>query len=525
MGRFTIYKKEKSIYSGIATIIGLFPFINIIDYAHTLPIVTSLAVLFGCMAGMLLLSRLYSSGSLNKNGSGIIRFDPFRIYGLFFLIDMNAEVFNDTKHQLIQVFVSMLLTAYFIFLRSLSAEKLERKIYSNIAALVSLYPFLIIVGYADSLSVVMGLMILFGCMSGMLLLSRRYFDGLIKKKETGYTFDAYRIYGLLFLLAMNRGIPVSETTTQLLQVFVSLLITFYFILIGSFTKDVKEKGIYVWLTGVLSLYPYWIIIMYADTLQTFVGTAVLFGCTAIMVLLSRKYFKGLLDKGRAGLQFDFYRVYGLLFLLAMNMDVLMRGPAHFILEIFVALLIPSYFILMRSTTTGKIERKTQLAAAILFSLYPYWVIVDQLTIPPVLEEEVNVLPLFIVSTTLLRKIFVKGKITQYIESGIVILLFLALIIDAMAGNTIYDALIIGTVSLAAMLFGFMMKYKSYFIAGTGTILFNVYMNTNSMWGEMHLSLNGKNKKTTGPLRRFLRKINKRSRIGSIGGINDIRRLG
>lgn len=96
---------------------------------------------------------------------------------------MNAEVFNDTKHQLLQVFVSLLLTVYFIFLRSLTAEKLERKIYSNIAAIVSLYPFLIIVGYADSLSVVMGLLFLFGCMSGMLLLSRRYFDGLIKRKK------------------------------------------------------------------------------------------------------------------------------------------------------------------------------------------------------------------------------------------------------------------------------------------------------------------------------------------------------
>ncbi|WP_144527968.1 hypothetical protein [Peribacillus simplex] len=484
MGRFTIHTKEKSIYSGIAAIIGLFPFINIMDFAHALSVVTSLAVLFGCMAGMLLLSRLYSIWLLKKNGSGIISFDPFRIYGLFFLIDMNVEVFNGTKHQLLQVFVSLLLTAYFIFLRNLTAEKPEKKIYSNIAALVSLYPFLNIVGYADSLSVVKGLMFLFGCMSGMLLLSRRYFDGLIKKEETGITIDAYRIYGLLFLLAMNRGIPVTETSSQLLQVVVSLLITVYFFLIGTFTKDVKEKVIYVWLTGILSLYPYWIIIMYADTLQPFVGAAFLFGCTAIMVLLSRKFFKGLLDKGGAGLQLDFYRVYGLLFLLAMNMDVLTGGPAHFILEIFVALLIPAYFILMRSTTTGVLERKSQMAAAILFSLYPYWVIVDQLTIPAVLEEEVNILPLFIVSTTLLRKIFVKGKITQYIESGIVFLLFSALIIDAMAGNTLYDALIIGTVSLAAMLFGFMMKFKSYFIAGTGTILFNVYMNTNSMWGEM-----------------------------------------
>ncbi|MDO7486089.1 hypothetical protein Q5O89_09955 [Peribacillus frigoritolerans] len=189
-----------------------------------------------------MLSRLYSSGSLKKNGSGIISFDPFRIYGLFFLIDMNAEVFNDTKPQLLKVFVSLLLTAYFIFLRSLTAEKLEKKIYSNIAALVSLYPFLIIVGYANSQSVVMGLLFLFGFMSGMLLLSRRYFDGLIKKEDTGITIDAYRIYGLLFLLAMNRGIPVTETSSQLLQVFVSLLITVYFILIGSFTKDVKKKA-------------------------------------------------------------------------------------------------------------------------------------------------------------------------------------------------------------------------------------------------------------------------------------------
>ena len=73
-------------------------------------------------------------------------------------------------------------------------------------------------------------------MSGMLLLSRRYFDGLIKKEETGITIDAYRIYGLLFLLAMNRGSPSELKHNQLLQVFVSLLITVYFILIEKFLQ-------------------------------------------------------------------------------------------------------------------------------------------------------------------------------------------------------------------------------------------------------------------------------------------------
>ena len=106
---------------------------------------------------------------------------------------------------------------------------------------------------------------------------------------------------------------MNETTYQLLQVFVSLLITGYFILMKSFTSNVKERDIYVWLAGILSLYPYWIIIKYADTLALPIGITVLFGCTTIMVILSKRYFKGILTKSEIGLSMDFYRVYGLLF--------------------------------------------------------------------------------------------------------------------------------------------------------------------------------------------------------------------
>ncbi|PEJ38118.1 hypothetical protein CN689_00545 [Peribacillus butanolivorans] len=453
-------------------------------FVNSLPLVMGIVVLFACAAVMVFASRSYFKGLIKQEGK--MRFiDYYRVYGLLFLIDMNVEVFmNETKYQVLQVLVSLLITGYFILLRSFTGELNERKIYSNIAAIISLYPFLSIMNYVHTLSIVLGLIVLFICMLGMVMLSRRYFKVLIKKEETGATIDAFRIYGLLFLLAMNREVLVNETTYQLLQVFVSLLITGYFILMKSFTSNVKERDIYVWLAGILSLYPYWIIIKYADTLALPIGIAVLFGCTTIMVILSKRYFKGILTKSEIGLSMDFYRVYGLLFLFAMNIEVLMSGSVHFILEVFVALLIPAYFILMRSTTTDRMERKIYLAAAILLSLYPYWVIVNQFSIPAVLEVETEILPLFIVSTILLRKIFVKGKTTQYIEIGIVFLLFLVLIGDAMASNTLNDALIIGTISLSALLFGFMMKYKSYFIVGTGTILFNIYMNTNSMWSEM-----------------------------------------
>ncbi|MFE4353918.1 hypothetical protein [Peribacillus butanolivorans] len=453
-------------------------------FVNSLPLVMGIVVLFACAAVMVFASRRYFKGLIKQEGK--MRFiDYYRVYGLLFLIDMNVEVFtNETKYQVLQVLVSLLITGYFILLRSFTGELNERKIYSNIAAIVSLYPFLSIMNYVHTLSIVLGLIVLFICMLGMVMLSRRYFTVLIKKEETGATIDAFRIYGLLFLLAMNREVLVNETTYQLLQVFVSLLITGYFILMKSFTSNVKERDIYVWLAGILSLYPYWIIIKYADTLALPIGITLLFGCTTIMVILSKRYFKGILTKSEIGLSMDFYRVYGLLFLFAMNIEVLMSGSVHFILEVFVALLIPAYFILIRSTTTDRMERKIYLAAVILLSLYPYWVIVNQFSIPAVLEVETEILPLFIVSTILLRKIFVKGKTTQYIEIGIVFLLFLVLIGDAMASNTLNDALIIGTISLSALLFGFMMKYKSYFIVGTGTILFNIYMNTNSMWSEM-----------------------------------------
>ncbi|MGE6379247.1 hypothetical protein [Peribacillus muralis] len=339
--------------------------------------------------------------------------------------------------------------------------------------------------YVHTLPIVLALILLLVCTAVMALAGIRHFKGLFNQEGAIGKIDYYRIFGLLYLIAMNLEVFRRDRGFEELGVFVSLLLPGYVILMGRYTKDRGERIIHVWLTGILGLYPYWTIIGYTDSIHLFVRITVLFACTAFMVILSRKYFKSMLNKDEAGFfQLDFYRIYGLLFLLAMNLAVLMEESEQVILGIFAAVLIPIYFIIIRRTTTGIMERKISLAAAILFSLYPYWVITNQFTVPKVLEEEADILPLFIVSTILLRKIFVKGKITQYIESAIVLLLFLDLILDAMASNTLYDALIIGTVSLAAMLIGFMMKYKSYFIAGTATILFNIYSNTTSMWSEM-----------------------------------------
>ncbi|MFJ7746314.1 hypothetical protein [Peribacillus sp. NPDC097295] len=484
MRNFTIGRLERGLYSGIAAVIGLYPFFNIWDYVHSLPLLTGLIVLFFGMVVMLLLSRHYFKGLFKKDETGTA-IDAFRIYGVLFLLAMNGEVqASGPSYPLLQVLVALLIPGYFILIRSLTSNRKERKIYSALAMILSLYPFQSIVDYIHTVSLLTGELVLFACVLVMVLLSRYQYKGLLMKVEAGIKVDVYRIYGLLFLLAMNVEVFTNEATYWLLRVLVSCLLIGYFILMRSFTISVKEREIYALLTGILGLYPYLIITAYASSLDRFIGTLVLVGCTAVLVWVSRKYFSGIVEKGVMITRIDFYRIYGFLFLLAMNLDIHQSEQQSIILECFGSVLIPVYFILLRGMTYGLQERKLYGAASIALSLYPYWVIIDKLSIPDVLEVEAEILPLFIISTILLRKVFNKGKVTQYIEMGIVFALFIVLIGDAMASNTLNDALIIGTISLAAILLGFTMKYKSYFLAGTVTILFNIYMNTNSMWGQM-----------------------------------------
>lgn len=223
--------------------------------------------------------------------------------------------------------------------------------------------------------------------------------------------------------------------------------------------------------------------MYSDTLTLVSGISVLFTWMMVMLLLSKRLFKGVIKRTGSGITIDYYRIFGFLFLLVMNERV-QTNEASAILEMIVSSLVVGYFFVIRSWTINQRERKLYLAAAITLSLYPYQVIINQFTIPDILVVEFNVLPLLFIGTILLRKIINRGKQTQLIEIIFVSILFVILIFDALEGNTLNDALILGTISLVAIIFGFLMKYKSYFLAGTGTILLNVYMNTNSLWGQM-----------------------------------------
>lgn len=224
--------------------------------------------------------------------------------------------------------------------------------------------------------------------------------------------------------------------------------------------------------------------MYVQTLSLMACLSVLLILAALMTGLSSRWVKGLVVQKGGETLVDFYRIFGLIYLIQLNYQLINIESTNAGLDIGAACLIPLYFLVIRTFTSRQAERQGYLSAALILSLFPYQKILEQFTIPEVIQAEVWILPLLIISSLLLRKLYNMGETTQQIEIGVVAFFFFLLILDAVRGDTLNDALVIGTISLAAILFGFIRRYKSYFLAGIGTILLNIYMNTKSLWGYL-----------------------------------------
>ncbi|GAA0607008.1 hypothetical protein GCM10009001_25360 [Virgibacillus siamensis] len=124
-------------------------------------------------------------------------------------------------------------------------------------------------------------------------------------------------------------------------------------------------------------------------------------------------------------------------------------------------------------------------AACVFLLQPYYTVLGNISLPDLLERELYVLP-WVVLGVLFRKIdrnMHKSAVT-YTEWSVLVIVALLLVQDGMASSTIYDALIIGVLSLASMLAGTAFQLKSYFFVGAGVLLLNVFLQTRPYWGNL-----------------------------------------
>lgn len=120
-----------------------------------------------------------------------------------------------------------------------------------------------------------------------------------------------------------------------------------------------------------------------------------------------------------------------------------------------------------------------------YVLEPYYTLLDYVRVPTLFEMELFVLP-WIALAILLRKVASEKQkeVVSYIQWAVLVMVSLLLVRDGLQSGTVYDAIILGTLSLLSMLGGMMYKVKSFFFVGAGVLLLNVFLQTRPFWGAM-----------------------------------------
>ncbi|RDU35783.1 hypothetical protein DRW41_16750 [Neobacillus piezotolerans] len=120
-----------------------------------------------------------------------------------------------------------------------------------------------------------------------------------------------------------------------------------------------------------------------------------------------------------------------------------------------------------------------------YLLEPYYGVISTLSIPALFEREAYVLPL-VALVIFLRK-SMKGRYAQStgkLQWAVLIFTAIVLVQDGLESNTVYDAIILGTLSLISLLVGMFFRVKSYFFIGVGVLLLNLFLQTRPLWGNL-----------------------------------------
>jgi hypothetical protein len=217
-------------------------------------------------------------------------------------------------------------------------------------------------------------------------------------------------------------------------------------------------------------------------LDVYWDIAILSGFGIILLAAGRLLYSNLWEKGKdfPFKSMDAYTIVSFLFFVSISIFKMETYWA----QIVHGLLISAALWLQRNRIHGEGKMIIRFIAGA-YLLVPYYSAIDQLEIPQLWEREVYVLPF--VALVIFLRFITKGKweqITGYIQWAILIIVSLVLIQDGLASNTVYDALILGSLSLISMLAGMWLRVKAYFFIGAGVLLLNVLLQTRPFWGNL-----------------------------------------
>lgn len=182
------------------------------------------------------------------------------------------------------------------------------------------------------------------------------------------------------------------------------------------------------------------------------------------------------------LNVDWYSV------MALGWVLFAMGDSHNVwMAVTSFLLLAVWFFLQSSRIHSPVLQKVLITLGAVTCLAPYYLILEEYInfIPELVHAELEALPILGLSIILTKKTWSHyGQWMRQIQTVLLIGVTVYLIADAMNSATIFDALIIGILSIISMLAGMHYQMKSYFFVGIGTLLFNVIYQTRPYWGNL-----------------------------------------
>ncbi|WP_455662200.1 hypothetical protein [Pradoshia sp.] len=129
-------------------------------------------------------------------------------------------------------------------------------------------------------------------------------------------------------------------------------------------------------------------------------------------------------------------------------------------------------------------RNIMRTSTILSLLNPYYLLLNYLTLPSYVEVEAYLIPVIFILLYLEKKIWRENNMLRLIHKIGLVLAAVFIVYDAILENSLEEAITVGSLSLAAAIYGFYAKQLMYFTTGICIILLNVFLQTRPFWGNL-----------------------------------------
>lgn len=202
--------------------------------------------------------------------------------------------------------------------------------------------------------------------------------------------------------------------------------------------------------------------------------------SGILISLAGMYFYKKLYSQSDFLQFDFFAVFGMISVLI----GLVRSE-NFLTTFGLVILAILFYAQGNRLLDVLIGKRILQTCSSLLVLFSYYSLLDQFEIPVIIQTELIVLPWILLSYVITRKMWgISEQIANLVQYVLLGVIGITLMIDAIESYKVMDAIILGTLSFASIIYGFISKQKSYFFTGLIVLLLNVLVQTRPYWGNM-----------------------------------------